>query len=207
MSSVVREIESRPAAPLRPVRLGKFDAVLERRADGAINIRAAQKLGRFDDTLAQPLEHWAKAAPDRMFLAQRDAQGQWRRLSYAEVLGNVRRIAAALLRRGLSPEKPIVILSGNDIEHALLALAAMYVGRAKAHGTIWVLQWAASSVGRAPRSQRGGREFEPPAVHQNRSAQSPAEGWPESDITVKSSIPLAIVRPSAYAVERAGDTA
>jgi len=128
MSSVVREIESRPAAPLRPVRLGKFDAVLERRADGAINIRAAQKLGRFDDTLAQPLEHWAKAAPDRMFLAQRDAKGQWRRLSYAEVLANVQRIAAALLRRGLSSEKPIVILSGNDIEHALLALAAMYVG-------------------------------------------------------------------------------
>ena len=63
-----------------------------------------------------------------MFLAQRDAKGQWRRLSYAEVLANVQRIAAALLRRGLSSEKPIVILSGNDIEHALLALAAMYVG-------------------------------------------------------------------------------
>ena len=128
MASLVREIDRRTAAPLRPVRLGKFDAVLDRRADGAINIRAAQKLGRFDDTLAQPLEHWAKTAPDRMFLAQRDAQGQWRKLSYAEVLGNVRRIAAALLRRGLSPEKPIVVLSGNDIEHALLALAAMYVG-------------------------------------------------------------------------------
>ncbi|HXZ23087.1 MAG TPA: AMP-binding protein, partial [Pseudolabrys sp.] len=128
MASVVREIEGRTAAPLRPVRLGKFDAVLERRTDGAISIRTAQKLGRYDDTLAQPLEHWAKAAPDRMFLAQRDPQGEWRKLSYAEVLGNVRRIAAALLRRGLSPEKPIVVLSGNDIEHALLGLAAMYVG-------------------------------------------------------------------------------
>ena len=128
MASVVREIEGRTAAPLRPVRLGKFDAVLERRADGAISIRTAQKLGRYDDTLAQPLEHWAKAAPDRMFLAQRDPQGEWRKLSYAEVLGNVRRIAAALLRRGLSPERPIIVLSSNDIEHALLALAAMYVG-------------------------------------------------------------------------------
>ncbi|HXZ46166.1 MAG TPA: AMP-binding protein, partial [Pseudolabrys sp.] len=126
--SVVREIETRTVAPLRPVRLGKFDAVLERRKDGAINIHAAQQLAKFNDTLAQPLEHWARATPDRMFLAQRDAQGQWRKLSYGEVLGDVRRIAAALLRRDLSPDKPIVVLSGNDIEHALLALAAMYVG-------------------------------------------------------------------------------
>jgi feruloyl-CoA synthase len=110
------------------VRLGKLDAVLERRAGGVIYIRAAQELGRYYDTLNQPLEHWARTAPDRVFLAQRDAQGQWRKLSYAEVLADVKRIGAALLRRGLSAEKPIVVLSGNDIEHALLGLAAMYVG-------------------------------------------------------------------------------
>ena len=63
-----------------------------------------------------------------MFLAQRDAQDRWRTLSYAEVLARVKRIGAALLRRGLSAERPIAIISGNDIEHALLALAAMYVG-------------------------------------------------------------------------------
>jgi feruloyl-CoA synthase len=128
MASVVREVQSRVPAPLRPVRLGKLDAVLERRAGGVIYLRAAQELGRYYDTLNQPLEHWAKTAPDRVFLAQRDAQGQWRKLSYAEVLADVKRISAALLRRGLSAEKPIVVLSGNDIEHALLGLAAMYVG-------------------------------------------------------------------------------
>jgi feruloyl-CoA synthase len=128
MASVVREVQSRVPAPLRPVRLGKLDAVLERRAGGVIYLRAAQELGRYYDTLNQPLEHWAKTAPDRVFLAQRDAQGQWRKLSYAEVLADVKRIGAALLRRGLSAEKPIVVLSGNDIEHALLGLAAMYVG-------------------------------------------------------------------------------
>ena len=128
MASVVREVQSQTPAPLRPVRLGKLDAVLERRAGGVIYIRAAQELGRYYDTLNQPLEHWAKTAPDRVFLAQRDAQGQWRKLSYAEVLADVKRIGAALLRRGLSAEKPIVVLSGNDIEHALLGLAAMYVG-------------------------------------------------------------------------------
>src|SRR5262245_11919153 len=121
-------VETQAAAPLRAVRLGKPDAVLERLSDGAVHIRAAQSLGRYHDNLSQPLEYWAKTAPDRVFLAQRDAQGQWRKLSYSQVLSNAKRIGAALLRRGLSAKKPIVIISGNDIEHALLALAAMYVG-------------------------------------------------------------------------------
>jgi feruloyl-CoA synthase len=128
MTSIARDVESRVDAPLRAVRLGKSDPVVEHRADGVICIRAAQDLGRYHDTLGQPLKHWAKTAPERIFLAQRDAQGHWRKLTYAQVLFNVERIGAALLRRGLSAERPIVVLSGNDIEHALLGLAAMYVG-------------------------------------------------------------------------------
>ena len=115
-------------APLRPVRLGALDAVLERRANGNIHIRTAQTLGDYHRKLSEPLEYWAKTAPDRVFLGQRDAEDRWRTLSYAQVLREVKRIAATLLRRGLSAEKPIAIISGNDIEHALLALAAMYVG-------------------------------------------------------------------------------
>jgi len=81
-----------------------------------------------NNTLSEPLERWAHEAPERVFLAQRDANDQWRKLTYAEVLDKVQRIGASLLRRGLSAERPIAILSGNDIEHALLALAAMHVG-------------------------------------------------------------------------------
>jgi feruloyl-CoA synthase len=110
------------------VRLGALDAVLERRGDGVIHIHTKQVLPPYHAKLSEPLEHWAKAAPERVFLAQRDAQDRWRTLSYAEVLARVKRIGAALLRRGLSAERPIAIISGNDIEHALLALAAMYVG-------------------------------------------------------------------------------
>ncbi len=110
------------------MRLGALDPVLEREQDGTIHLRAAQVLPPYHATLAEPLEHWAIATPDRVFLAQRDADGNWRKLTYAEVLHAVKRIAAALIRRGLSPDKPIVIVSGNDIEHALIALAAMYVG-------------------------------------------------------------------------------
>ncbi len=116
------------AAPLRKVKLGKFDAVLEREPNGTIHIRTAQVLPPYHATLAEPLDHWVNAAPDRVFLAGRDPQGEWRRLSYAQAHAQVQRIGAALLQRGLSAERPIAILSGNDIEHALLALAAMYVG-------------------------------------------------------------------------------
>ena len=128
MPSVTRMAKPAGAAPLRAVRLGQFDAVLEREQSGVIHIRTAQVLPPYHATLSEPLEHWAKAAPDRMFLAQRDAEGRWRKLSYAQVLATTRRIGAALLRRGLSPERPIAVISGNGIEHALLALAAMHVG-------------------------------------------------------------------------------
>jgi feruloyl-CoA synthase len=128
MSSAVSDVTTPAAAPLRPVRLGKPDVVLEKGAGGVIHIRAAQPLGKYHRKLSDALEHWAKTAPERIFLAQRDGQGNWRKLTYAQVLSDVRRIGAALLRRGLSPDKPIVVLSGNDIEHALLGLGATYVG-------------------------------------------------------------------------------
>jgi len=121
-------LRQKPAAPLRPVRLGVFDAVLEHGPDGVIHVRTAQVLPPYHATIGEPLAHWAKAAPDRVFLGQRDANGNWRTLTYVQVLREVTRIGAALLQRGLSTERPIAILSGNDIEHALLALAAMTVG-------------------------------------------------------------------------------
>jgi len=119
---------AKPFAPLRAVNLGALDAIVDRRPDGTMYIRSRQTLEDYHDTIAQPLEHWAKVAPDRVYLAQRDADGHWRKLTYAQTLDKVKRIGAALLRRGLSRDRPIVILSGNDIEHALLALAAMMVG-------------------------------------------------------------------------------
>ena len=115
-------------APLRPVDLGRFDVVVERRRNGALLMRSTAELGPYPDKLTQPLEHWARAAPERIFLAQRDASGAWRTLSYAQTLQHVRAMAAGLLQRGLSPERPIAVLSGNSIDHALLALGAMYAG-------------------------------------------------------------------------------
>lgn len=119
-------VRERP--PLRPVHLGGPEVLIERRADGAILMRSPRPLGPYPNNLTERLAHWADATPDRIFLAQRDRTGAWRTLSYAAVFAAVRAIASALLDRNLSPERPIAILSGNDIEHALLGLAAMHVG-------------------------------------------------------------------------------
>jgi feruloyl-CoA synthase len=114
--------------PLRPVRLGPADVLIERRPDGTILLRSPHPLEAYPDKLTQRLEHWAAAAPDRVFVAQRTASGDWRKLSYAQTLAQVRAVAQALLERPVSSERPVAILSGNDIEHALLGLAAMYAG-------------------------------------------------------------------------------
>ena len=110
--------------PLRKVRLGPQDVITERRADGTILLRSPQPLGPYPAKLTERLEHWAKVAPDRTLFAQRDGAG-WRVVNYAQALKEARRIGEALLNRNLSAERPIAILSGNDIEHALLALGAL----------------------------------------------------------------------------------
>jgi feruloyl-CoA synthase len=117
---------SRP--PVRPVRLGPADVVVERRPDGALLMRSPHALAPYAQKMTERLAYWAEEAPDRVFLAQRDAGGAWRTLTYEATYAKVRAIAAALLERDLSTERPIAILSGNDIEHALLGLAAMHVG-------------------------------------------------------------------------------
>src|SRR5580700_6702167 len=119
---------SHEGAPLRAVKLGQPDVLVERRKDGAILMRSPHPLPAYPKNLTERLVHWAKAAHDRVFLAQRGATGAWRTVTYAQALTTVRAIAASLLERDLSPERPIAILSGNDIEHALLGLAAMHVG-------------------------------------------------------------------------------
>ncbi|MCK0715285.1 feruloyl-CoA synthase [Chromohalobacter sarecensis] len=79
--------------------------------------------------MTQRLAHWARETPSTTFLAEREgAQRDWRKLTFDEAMPRVTRLAQALLDYGLSPERPVVVLSGNSIEHALLACAAMHVG-------------------------------------------------------------------------------
>ena len=112
---------------VRAVRIAPSDANIRRGPDGAIYMQSGVPLGSYQTRITDSLEHWATHAPGRTFLAQRDGDG-WRSVTYGEALAHVRRIAQSLLDRKLSLDRPIVILSGNGIEHGLLALAAMYVG-------------------------------------------------------------------------------
>jgi len=128
MSSAPAKTRSGGQAPLRPVRLGPASVKVEHRPDGAMVLRSPRALEPYPQKLTERLAYWAQAAPERIFLAQRDRAGAWRSVTYGQAFANVRAIAAALLQRELSPERPIAILSGNDIEHGLLGLAAMHVG-------------------------------------------------------------------------------
>ena len=97
-------------------------------ADGALVIESPVPLGDYENQLGEMLRRWAQAAPERVFLAERAADGDWRYLDYAHTAVQANRISQALLDRGLSADKPAMILSGNSIDHALLALGAMQVG-------------------------------------------------------------------------------
>jgi feruloyl-CoA synthase len=109
------------------VRLGDLTPAIERRDDGTIRLRCAAPLGAYPRSLTDKLVQWAGVAPDRTLLAWRDGDG-FARLTYSEALRSVRALAGALLERGLSPERPLAILSGNSREHLLLALAAQHAG-------------------------------------------------------------------------------
>ncbi len=99
----------------------------EDRADGSILLRSTYPLGKVVDKTGDWLHRWAGEAPDRTFLAERSGAG-WRKDSYGATLEKVRAIASALLARGIGPDTPILIMSGNGVDHALLSLAAQYVG-------------------------------------------------------------------------------
>ena len=115
-------------APVRKIPLNAGRVNVTRREDGTILLASPEPLGSYPDKLTERFVDWADNAPERVFIAQRDASGAWRSLTYAEAYVRVRAIGEALIERELSAERPIAILSDNDIEHALLALGAMHVG-------------------------------------------------------------------------------
>lgn len=96
--------------------------------DGGMILKSPQELEPYARCLGEYLVHWGSSTPERLFLAERNASGGWRRVSYGEALASVRNIGQALLDRRLSIERPLVILSDNSIAHALMALGAMHVG-------------------------------------------------------------------------------
>jgi feruloyl-CoA synthase len=112
----------------RPVYVAAQRATIDRRSGGVMYVSNTEPLGEYPARVTDQLEFWAKQTPNRAFLAQRAPDGNWQITTYATAWKRVRALAAGLLRLGLSQTQPLIILSGNSIEHGLVALAAMHVG-------------------------------------------------------------------------------
>jgi feruloyl-CoA synthase len=113
----------------RPLPLGgSLAANFAKRPDGTTLVTSAEPLGEHPQRLTDRLLHWAEVSPGHTLAAKRMHGGDWRRISYAEAVDAAKRIAQALLDRGLSAQHPVAILSDNDLEHLLLGLGAMFAG-------------------------------------------------------------------------------
>jgi feruloyl-CoA synthase len=120
---------SRPAAtaPHRPITFAPPSAERTVGPDGTIRLTCAAELGPYDPSLARLFRAAVEEQPARVFLVERVGEA-WRKLTYEQARPKVDALAAALLSRGLSPQRPVMILSANAIDHALLMLAAYTAG-------------------------------------------------------------------------------
>src|SRR5690606_248043 len=109
------------------VQFGITDDQVKQR-NGFTYARTPTPLEEYPKRLTDKLLHWASTVPQRTYIAQRDSTGQWRHISYSQALEHARSIGQALLDRKLDEQRPVIIISGNDIEHALLALGCQMAG-------------------------------------------------------------------------------
>jgi feruloyl-CoA synthase len=116
------------SAPRPALALAKAQVLVERRAGGELVLRSPHALAEPARHVGDRLRHWADVAPERAFLAERGLDGALHRVSYGEARRRVDTLAQALLDRDLSAERPLMILSDNGVDHALLTLAAMQAG-------------------------------------------------------------------------------
>ncbi len=126
MSSEFRS-QPQPAPRYRDVSIGQAPVAITEE-HGVLHMRSLEPLAPLPPRLLDRLVHWAQVRPAQTFIAARQAGGDWRHVSYREMLDSVRAIAQSLLGYGLSAQKPLALLSGNDIEHLQMALGAMYAG-------------------------------------------------------------------------------
>jgi feruloyl-CoA synthase len=117
----------------RPLRFGVTRVTLKDGVPGTHYLKADQELQAFPDRLTDRLQHWAQHKPTQTLFARRikladGSLGEWRHVTYAEAWNTARNIAQGLINRGLNAERPVVILSENSLEHALLALGCMVAG-------------------------------------------------------------------------------
>ena len=112
----------------RPIRYSNPAVIREDRTDGSIILRCGSPLKTHEPSLARLFRRAAERAPDRLFIAERDASAAWAGLTYAEARQKADALAQTLIDLGLSAERPVMALSGNTVEHATLTLACYTAG-------------------------------------------------------------------------------
>jgi len=114
-------------APFRDPRYAPRRLEVEQRPGGEIILTNPTPYSREFQTTTAALAHWAQAAPDRIWLAERSGEG-WRTLSFAEAWQRIAALAGGLRELGVVGDRPLLILARNHVEHALIAYAAMGQG-------------------------------------------------------------------------------
>jgi feruloyl-CoA synthase len=122
-----------PPARYRDMRYGITRVQVQTRENGVQYAQADEPLQTYPHRMTDKLLHWARVAPERSLMARRKrlpdgTTGDWEHLTYAQAVTAARRIGQALLHKGLSVDRPVVILSENSLEHGMMALACMMVG-------------------------------------------------------------------------------
>ncbi|MFL9869264.1 feruloyl-CoA synthase [Paraburkholderia fungorum] len=117
-----------PAHTYRRVSFGVGPLEVTEAANGVLRVRSTTPLGPYPERVIDRLFEHAAAAPERTLVARRGPDGQWQHISYAQAAAAARSIGEVLLARGLSAERPVAILSGNSLQHALVALGCMCAG-------------------------------------------------------------------------------
>ena len=102
--------------------------VIEVRPDGSRLVTSKLEMPEYARCTGVWLERWADETPDAVFLAERGTDGDWVTVSYRQVRERIYRIATWLLGQNLSAERPVLVLSGNSLEHGLLMQACLHVG-------------------------------------------------------------------------------
>jgi feruloyl-CoA synthase len=124
----MEEAKMHGPAPVRQIAYAAPRIVCEERRDGSLRCRSSETLAPHDPSLARLFRAAVARNPDGLFLAERDAGGVWRKLTYTAARQRIDALAQGLIERGLSAERPVMILSGNGIDHALLMLAGHSAG-------------------------------------------------------------------------------
>jgi feruloyl-CoA synthase len=101
---------------------------IARRPDGALILSSPLEWKPCEWRITDFLPSWASTAPDRIFLAQRNAKGGWDETTYSEAWSQVQAVGQSLLEMGAKPADKLAILSGNSIENAVISFAAMSIG-------------------------------------------------------------------------------